>query len=270
MKINSPALWKKLLKIPQPEDHKYSRGHLAVICGPEMIGASILAAQAARRAGCGIVTVIAPQEAKNVFHTVLPGCVISCYQKFSAVPGLLQERTVDAFVVGQGLGEHKQFLPTIKSLLKTTLPCVLDAGALLVFREKLSIFYEHLHGKCVLTPHPGEFQKVFSSIGDRENCCKKIMSTTSATLVLKGSKTLCAQREHGILENTNAPPDLATAGSGDVLTGTVGSFLAQKMPSFWAANAAVWVHGEAGKKCGYGLIAEDLPDVYPQVLEKIM
>ena len=252
---NAPGLW----TIPRPETagHKYSRGHLTVLGGPAMTGAARLAAAAGRRAGAGLVT-LAAEEGAPIYRAGEPGTIVD-----DRPLGLqLLDPRRNAWVCGPGLGPAGA---------AASLPMLLGAGrAVVVDADALTLCSgapERLRGASVLTPHAGEFSRVFGAPGDdRLEAVRTAAALTGAVVLLKGADTIIAAPDGRAAINADAPPWLATAGAGDVLAGVIGGFLAQGMPPWKAACAAVWVHGRAATHAGEGLIAEDLCQHLPQAM----
>ena len=253
---NGPTLWR--LPEPAPEGHKYNRGYVTVLGGVAMTGAARLAAAAARRIGAGMVGIASPPEAAAIYRAGAPGVIVS----ESPLTDLLADSRRSVFVAGPGLGA---------SAARTALPSLLAAGRLVVAdADALSAFASHpegLRGAAVLTPHAGEFARLFGPAGeDRLASVRAAASRTGAVVVLKGADTIIAAPDGWAAINASAPPDLATAGTGDVLAGLIAGLLAQGMPPREAAAAGVFLHGLAAGKVGRGLIAEDLPEAIPGVV----
>ena len=211
-----------------------------------------VAASAARRAGCGLVTIVAPDPASaNLYRTGAPGLLVS----ESPLESLLADPRRTTFHAGPGLGHT----PIPPALLGANRHLVLDADA-------LQSPPESLRGATVLTPHAGEFARTFGPPGpDRLAAVRAAARLTNAVVLLKGPDTIVAAPDGRTAINANAPPWLATAGSGDTLAGLVAGLLAQDMPPFEAACAGAWLHGAAASRAGPGLIAEDLAALIPQV-----
>lgn len=253
--LNGPRLWR--VPTPPPEAHKYSRGHVTVLGGATMTGAARLSADAARRAGAGMVT-IAAQGSAPVYRAGSPGLIVSD----AALPELLRDPRRHVWVCGPGLGVDAA---------KTALPVLLAAGrSLVVDADALTACAgnpDALRGAAVLTPHAGEFGRVFGPVGgDRLAAARTAAARTGAVVLLKGSDTIIAAPDGRAAINASAPPWLATAGAGDVLTGMIAGLLAQGMPSWEAAAAAAFLHGRAADAAGIGMVAEDLLATLPRVL----
>ena len=246
---NGPALWR--LPTPERAGHKYRRGHVGVIAGPTMTGAARLAAGAARRAGAGLVTLLAPDAATAaVLRGAEPGVMVS----EARLAALLADARINAWVIGPGLPPSAQTAGLLGSAIAAGRLVVADAGALLATGTP-----EALRGAAVLTPHEGEFAALFGPVGaDRLAAVRRAAGLTGAVVLLKGPDTVIAAPDGRAAINHNAPPSLATAGSGDVLAGIIAALLAQGMPPFEAASAAAHWHGAAAASLGPRLIAEDL------------
>jgi hydroxyethylthiazole kinase-like uncharacterized protein yjeF len=250
--INLPALW----RLPEPgaAGNKYTRGHVTVLGSAAMSGAARLAASAARRAGGGLVTVAAEQGA-DLYRVGEPGLMVD--ERPLAV--LLEDKRRNAWVCGPGLGveEAGRALP---GLLAAGRRVVVDADGLTACAGAP----ERLFGATVVTPHMGEFTRVFGAPGDdRLAAVRAAARACHAVVLLKGADTIVAAPDGRVTINASAPPWLATAGAGDVLAGLVAALLAQGMAPWEAAACAVWVHGRAAFHAGPHLVAEDLQAALP-------
>jgi len=267
---NHPDHWADLLPTLNADSHKYNRGHTLIIGGYPITGAARLSAYAAARIGSGLTTLLVPEVAFSVYAGALTSIMVRPFNDISTFNQTIKDSRINCFLIGPGAGANKDTHQQTLTLLKTSKPVVLDADAISVFEDDLSSLANNMNGACVLTPHEGEFKRLFSLTDDRVLSAKKAAKTCGAVIVLKGSKTIIAGPDGQTMINDNAPPTLATGGSGDVLAGIIAGLIAQGMPSFFAAAAAVWMHGEAAKLFGVGLIAEDLPALLPQVLNKLL
>jgi len=266
---NTPDLWR--YPWPNAEGHKYTRGHCVVVSGgPAHTGAARLAARAALRVGAGLVSVASPPNAVMVNASHLTAVMV---KPFDGVPGLAQllsDKRLNAVALGPGLGVGGETRALVDVALKSGAAVVLDADAITSFKDDPEALFNRLHEHCVLTPHAGEFERLFPGLLD-ESASKLEAARTAAaqagcTVLLKGGDTVIADPGNKAAINAHAPPWLATAGAGDVLTGLIAGLMAQGMTAFEAAACGVWLHGDAAIRFGPGLIAEDLPDMLPQVL----
>lgn len=255
---NGPGLWR--LPVPGAGAHKYARGHVAVVAGAGMTGAARLVARAARRAGAGLLTMLAPDAATAaVLRAGDPGVMVS----EGALAALLADPRIGTWVAGPGLPPDGATRAALRQMVDAGRQVVADAGALRAAAGDPAA----LAGCAVLTPHAGEFSAVFGPPGeDRPAAVRDAAARTGAVVVLKGADSLIAAPDGRIAINANAPPWLATGGTGDVLAGIVAGLLAQGMPPFEAASAACFLHGECAARIGPGLVAEDIADHLPPVL----
>ena len=261
---NAPGLWRAHMPAPSPADHKYSRGHALVVGGDGAhSGAARLAARAALRAGAGLVTVHAPEDAIPVYAAQLTAVMVASTAELA--PALADERR-NAVLIGPGCGVSPTTRSQALHALHAGKRCVLDADALTAFRDAPATLFSALTPDSVLTPHEGEYRRLFAHEGDRLARARAAAAESGAVVVLKGTDTVIAAPDGRAAINANAPPTLATAGSGDVLAGFILGLLAQGMPAFEAAAAGVWLHGAAAAAFGPGLIAEDLTETLPSVL----
>jgi len=269
---NIPANWLPLYPWPKIDAHKYSRGHAVVVSGGvAQGGAARLAARGALRAGTGLVTVASPPGAVLAHASKLDAVMV---RGFDNLQELLDDERKNALVIGPGNGIGEPCRRNTLAALGAGRSCVLDADALSSFKDDPDALFEALDDHSVLTPHDGEFQRLFPDLA-KDTTASKLEKARSAAvrsgaiIVLKGADTVIASPDGRAAINSNAPPTLATAGSGDVLAGIICGLLAQQMPAFEAACAGVWLHGEAGRAFGVGLIAEDIPEALPFVLRKL-
>ncbi len=276
---NDPALWLDALPRALPAGNKYGRGHALIAGGYPMTGAARMAARAAARMGSGLTTIAVPLQALPIYASSLtsimvkpldtPDDFLPLLTPDDFLPLLDDERTT-AFLVGPGAGVSAATRALALAMLGTRRPVVVDADALTVFKDDASELERAILGPCVMTPHEGEFRRLFQFAGDKLSRTRAAAFRSDAVVVLKGSDTVIASPDGSAIINSNAPASLATAGSGDVLSGMVLGLLAQGMDSFLAAAAAVWIHGAAAARFGPGLLAEDLPDLLPEVLRDLL
>ncbi len=266
---NDPALWLDCLPKLSADAHKYHRGHALVIGGYPMTGAARLAARAATRMGAGLTTIAVPEVAFPIYATALTSIMVQALVEENGLEQLLRKRRFSALLIGPGAGVTDKTRTQTLVTLATGLPTVLDADALTCFADDPSALFSATGSQTVLTPHEGEFARLFDGQGLRIERASSAARTSSAVIVLKGRETVIAAPDGRHIVNRNAPPTLATAGSGDVLGGIILGLMAQGMQPFMAAAAGVWMHGAAAKAFGPGLIADDLPDLLPAVLRQL-
>lgn len=262
---NHPLVWRDALPASDIETHKFRRGHLTVFSGPaHATGASRMTALAALKAGAGIVAVAAPRQALDVLSVTLTAVMNAPMDDADDLRLWLDDRRHGAFVLGPGFGDLEKARQFVSLLVDRA--AVLDADAITAFKDYAETLFERVTsgaGKFVLTPHEGEFARLFPDLA-ADGTLSKIekaqaaSARSGAVLIYKGADTVIAAPDGRALVNTNAPASLATAGSGDVLAGIIGALLAQGAPAFEAAAAGVWLHGQAGHRAGDGMTAEDL------------
>lgn len=270
---NDPALWLDSFPWPELDAHKYRRGHTVVTSGGvSATGAARLAALSALRVGSGLVTVASPASAVLVHASHLTSVMVQGFNDFESYADLVKDPRLNSFVIGPGNGVGERTRQRVLHLLATKRAIVLDADALTSFEEDREALFATLHGKAVLTPHAGEFGRLFADLAEKPKleATREAARRTGATMVLKGPDTVIADAGGQIAINANAPPTLATAGSGDVLAGLIGGLMASGMDAFSAACAGVWMHGEAADLFGPGLISEDIPGLIPEVLDLLV
>ena len=272
---NHPALWGGLYPRPQWSGHKFSRGAVMALSGGALnTGAARLAAEGALRIGAGLVTMLSPAEAAPVHAAHLTAIMLRVADSAEHVSGHLADadRIRMVCIAGPAMGLGAPTREKVLAVLASKAGAVLDADALTSFAEKPQDLFDALRPDDVLTPHGGEFARLFADemkAGGKLEAARVASKKAGCIVVLKGADTIIAAPDGRVLINTNAPPDLATAGSGDVLAGLIAGLKAQGMDGFAAAGAGVWVHGAAGQASGPGLIAEDLPRAVPTVLRSL-
>lgn len=269
---NTPELWLDRFPWPDLRAHKHARGRLIVVSGPPwQTGAARLAARAGLRLGAGVVTLLCPPEALPVNAAHLEAVMLSPFESDLELESAAAD--VDAAIVGPAAGLTPQTQLNVLALARTGAALVIDADAITVFRDDPDELFSVLDRDDVLTPHPGEFERLFpgllSASGDRIAAAREGARRADAVVLLKGPDTVIAAPDGRAAVNTNGSPWLATAGSGDVLAGFIGGLVAQGMGSFEAACAGAWIHAEAAQLYGPGLTAEDLPGLAPRVLREL-
>jgi ADP-dependent NAD(P)H-hydrate dehydratase / NAD(P)H-hydrate epimerase len=269
---NSPELWQANFPWPAADSHKHSRGRLIVVSGDAWsTGAARLAARGALRIGAGLVTMLSSPDALSINAAHLEAIMLRPFETDLELEQAAAD--VDAAVIGPAAGVGESTLLNVLALARTGAALVLDADAITVFRDDPEELFSVLDRDDVLTPHPGEFERLFPGVlagaPDRLTAARRASERAGAVVVLKGSDTVIAAPDGRACVNTNGSPWLATAGSGDVLAGFIGGLIAQGMESFEAACAAAWIHAEAAELHGPGLISEDLPDLSSAVLRRL-
>lgn len=293
---NAPVLWRASLSAPAVDGHKYARGHALVLSGPiHRTGAARLAARGALRGGAGLVTIASPIDALAVNAAHLTAIMLTPCNSAADLVGLLQDRRFNALVLGPGGGVGQALRDSVLAALSSAdagRAIVLDADALTSFAGAADILAEAIQaypGKVVLTPHDGEFSRLFKasrhfpdSVSEQDGSLSQDLCAASrliraraaarllgAVVLLKGADTVVAHPDGRAAISNNLPPWLATAGSGDVLAGLIAANLARGAPAFEAACAGAWMHGAAARAFGPGLIAEDIPEQMPGVFRKL-
>jgi len=273
-------LWRESFPLPRLDGHKYDRGHAVVVSGGiASTGAARLAARGALRAGAGLVTIASPREALAVNAAGSLAVMVRAADGAHELTEFLSARRLNTVVMGPGLGVGQATRDLVLAVLEGAAAVVLDADALTSFVAVPEILFRAIAARSgqatVLTPHGGEFARLFTSLGQESKPLQKLEVTrraaemAGAIVVHKGPDTVIVEPGKRTAIGANAPPFLATAGSGDVLAGMIGGLLAQSMPAFEGAAAGVWLHAEAGHEAGPGLISEDLPEMLPRVLRRL-
>lgn len=271
---NDPDLWGEDYPWLDPAGQKYNRGHTVVVSGPaHATGAARLAARAALRVGSGLVSVASPQDAVPINAAALTAIMVKPFAGSGGLAALLQDKRFNSVVIGPGCGTGAPTRDMVAAVLASAASAVIDADALTSFKDDPNALFLLLREPAALTPHEGEFERIFPGLlarsATRVEAVRAAAAAAKCTVLLKGPDTAIASPDGRVTINTNAPPTLATAGSGDVLAGLIAGLMAQGMDSYNAAGAAVWLHGEAASLFGPGLIAEDLPELLPAALSEL-
>ena len=278
--LNAPRLWRSAMPKLDAQSHKYSRGAVLVLSGPaHRTGAARLAARAALRAGAGLVALASPPDAAPINAAHETAVMIEPFSGLVGFRSLLADPRRNVLALGPGATPGAATLKLVEAALtvKSSAPraLVLDAGALMSFAGDAARLKALIAGSdhiCVLTPHDGEFARLFglqSEIAQRPDRLSRARAAAkylNAIIVAKGADCVVAAPSGEAAIGYDLPPTLATAGAGDALAGFIAGLLAGAMPAFEAAAAAVWLHGACARSFGPGLIAEDLPDLLPAVL----
>jgi hydroxyethylthiazole kinase-like uncharacterized protein yjeF len=277
---NIPQFWRNSFPVPGIDGHKYARGHAVVVSGElAATGAARMAARGALRAGAGLVTVASPRDALAVNATALTAVMVRLIDTPAEFAELWTDKRLNTCVIGPGAGVGDRTRVFVVTALSARRNLVLDADALTSFADAPDHLFEAIKAshdpQVVLTPHEGEFPRLFSDISNKHPGRSKLervraaAERSGAVVLLKGPDTVVASPDGRATIASNAPPWLATAGAGDVLAGMIAGMLAQGVAAFEATSIAVWMHGEAAREAGPGLIAEDLPEVLPAVFRHL-
>lgn len=280
MITNTPELWQHLLVAPTPEDHKYSRGFAFILGGEFMTGASALAARAAQRIGAGIVALTCPKGAADVYRIVNPSSITLGFRDTLAYKEQLEDPRINAYLVGPGLGEGPAHTERIMAMIRRGKPMVLDADALTLLADTRDNFLDLLEQhysvenrrNVLLNPHRGEFNSLFPEYAHlpAPEAAAAAAALMGTTILLKGHDSYIAENSQELCVNAAASTWLATAGSGDVLSGLCLGLLAQGFSAYTSACIATALHARAASEIGPGLIAEDLNDYIPLILAGFM
>ena len=276
---NDPeAGWGVHLKPKATHSHKYDHGHVVVYGGRRMTGAACLASVSALRMGAGLCSIVSSPETAGVYQTFCPSLLVEIEPEIARFKDHIQDQRKNIVLIGSGAG-----LDNVAGLRKAVLDtvqceprkiCIIDADALTAFVDEPQILLKATSAHCVLTPHDGEFERVFPNLkGSRPERAQVAAKASKAIVVLKGADTIIASPEGGCVVNSNGTGWLATAGTGDVLAGMIAGLAARNIEGlslFGAVCAAVWIHGEAGTRLGAGLISADLPEIIPEILHELM
>lgn len=272
--LNAPNLWQ--LPKRKLSSHKYDAGHCVVVSGDELhSGAARLAARAALRIGAGLVTLVGKKPALLIHASHLSSIMLEEINNAHELSKLLLDKRYNCVVIGPALGVAKETKQLALAALQSSASLVIDADGLSSFSDNPEILFNAIKQRqtinVVLTPHEGEFKRLFPKItGSKLEKARKAAKICGAIIVLKGADSVICAPDGSSTINNNAPPELATAGSGDVLAGIIAGLMAQGMKAHNAASAGVYLHAMAGQKFGgAGLIADDLPDLLPIVIKNL-
>lgn len=273
--VNRLSSWHSVFPQPKQDGHKYDRGHSLVVSGgARTTGAARLGARGALRVGSGLVTLASPRAAFPVNAAQLTAIMITPFEGGDGLERILEDRRKNSVLIGPGAGVGDSTCQKVQTVLQSSAAVVLDADALTSFQGRADSLFEQIAARVspvILTPHMGEFDRLFPATeGSKLDRARLAAADSGATIILKGADTVIAAPDGRAAINDNGSPWLATAGSGDVLAGFAVGLLAQEMPPFEAACAAVWLHGETADGIGPGLIAEDLPEALPAILRTVL
>jgi hydroxyethylthiazole kinase-like uncharacterized protein yjeF len=277
---NVPQYWRNAFPVPKIDGHKYARGHTIVVSGDmAATGAARMTARGSLRAGSGLVTLASPRDALAINASALTAVMVRPIDTAVEFAELLVDRRLNSCVIGPGAGVGDRTRDFVLTALSAKRNLVLDADALTSFADSPDHLFEAIkashHAQVVLTPHEGEFPRLFSDISNKHPGRSKLervraaAERSGAVVLLKGPDTVVASPDGRATIAANAPPWLATAGAGDVLAGIIAGMLAQGVAAFEAGSMGVWMHGEAAREAGPGLIAEDLPETLPAVFRRL-
>lgn len=268
---NTPELWADHFPHPHQDGNKYDRGHAIILGGPmQSTGASKIAAHSALRIGAGLVSVACDPTALPIYATSFQAVMTKPVKNKRDFMRLISDKRVKAVLIGPGAGITMRTKAFVLATLGVQKTVVLDADALTVFSDCPHKLFNAIQSACILTPHAGEFERLFGkAISENSDPLTQAIEAarlSHSVVILKGFNTIIAAPDGRVVINNNATPYLATAGTGDALAGICVGLLAQGMLTFEAACAAVWFHAEAAAHFGPGLIAEDIADLLPTVL----
>ncbi|MDC3130666.1 NAD(P)H-hydrate dehydratase [bacterium] len=276
IKQNNPDLWISSFPKPSRLDHKYTRGMVLINCGPKSkTGAARLAARSALRVGAGAVKIICSDDVVDILEPQISVELIEVIDNKQDFQNILKDKKVSSILIGPGNGINDETKARALMALAFIDHVVLDADALTVFENNSEELFIDCYPHTILTPHEGEFKKIFGKeideINDRVLKTKEASIKSNTTVVLKGANTIIASPSGDVVINKSSATYLATAGSGDVLAGIITSLVGKnKMNAFDAACAGVWLHSEIGTILGAGMIAEDIIDLIPVTVKKLL
>ena len=271
MHNNTPDLWRSKLPCPNPDGHKYDRGHSVIIGSNKMTGAAVLASESCMRIGSGLCSVILKEYDRPLSYVFQPHIIVETISLWGDIHNILEDKRKNTVLAGPGLADFKKdkLQKLVIDLLALKRKYVLDASALTAFEGNSEKLFTAIQSETVLTPHAGEFQKLFPDLSTDKYGVIEAAQRANCIVLLKGRETIIARQDGQCVVCAHSSPYLATAGSGDVLAGMITGLIAQGMSTFNSACAATWIHGECALKFGPGLVSNDLHKTIPEVLKAI-
>jgi NAD(P)H-hydrate epimerase len=269
---NNPLIWKNDLVFKSNNTNKYDYGHLVILGGPKLTGASCLAARSALRAGIGLCSICGYKDVANVYRGCSPNVMVQEWDEYKEFSEYIEDERKNIVLIGPGAGLDN--ISALQDLIISSCTmkgkkCVLDADVFSAFKDNPSKLCEHLHSDCILTPHEGEFVRLFPDLtGSKVERALKAAEISGANILLKGADTIIANPSGDVIINTNGPATLATGGSGDVLAGLISGLYGMGMPAFYACAAGAWIHGKSAENFGPGLTSTDIIEQIPKVLSE--
>lgn len=275
--LNEPDFWLRYYPRLNPDGHKYDRGHAVVVSGPmESTGAARLGARAALRVGAGLVSVATSKAAFYINAAQLTSIMVAAYDGPAGLAEVLHgDPRRNAALIGPGAGATQETRDNVAAVLSSEATVIVDAEGLTAFEEDPQVLFALIQQRAaptILTPHKGEFDRIFPELGNAESKleqAKRAAEISGAVVVFKGPDTVVSAPDGLSAISEDSPPWLATAGTGDVLAGLIVGLCAQKMSPFDAAVAGVWMHSELARNFGPGLIAEDMAEMLPALLQRL-
>ena len=273
---NNPNLWISSFPKPISTDHKYTRGMVLINCGPKSkTGAARLSARSAMRVGAGAVKIVCNSDVVDILEPQISVELIQVIYNKQDFQNLLKDKKISSVLMGPGNGINNETKARTLMALAFVDHVVIDADAITAFADDPNELFIDCYPHTILTPHEGEFKKIFgtdiANIDDRVLRAKEAAIRSNTTVVLKGANTIIASPNGDLVINKSKAAYLATAGSGDVLAGIIASLVGKnKMSAFDAACAGVWLHSTIGAYLGPGMIAEDIIDMIPITIKKLI
>ncbi len=270
--LNSPDLWLSYYPKYKDNSNKYDYGHAVIIGGEELVGAAKMAAISALRVGSGLVTIVVPKSVWSVYAADTMSVMVKKISCLSTFNKFILDQRKNILLVGPGAGVTCSTEKMILSALYQRKSLVIDADGLTIFAKNPDKLFKNITSDVVLTPHEGEFSRIFPDKLFSSDCkmerAVKAAKISGAIIVLKGHNTIIADKSGKVVKMLGAPAYLATAGTGDVLSGLITGLMARGMDGFNAACMAVWLQTQIALKLGIGMISEDMPKMIPVVMQE--